>query len=275
MSYAAILVHVEADAAAEPRLRLAVQLAGQFDAALIGVGAESYEAPTAAAALGYADGQTVVAEARVVEDDLKLAERRFREAAAAVTAGSEWRGAVDVPARMIARQARAADLIVVGPMRPEPYGFHNRAHPGDILMQAGRPVLIVPPGLEALDAASIVVAWKDTRESRRVLSDALPFLKRASKVLVAGVCEDRDEAAAEADLKDVAGLLARHGVEASIQVRAPGKAPVAEALLEMADAAGAGLIVSGGYGHARLREWAFGGVTQALLAGRRPVLLSH
>ena len=276
MSYAAILVHAEADSAALPRLELAADLANQFGAALIGVGAESYEPPTAAAAVGYADGATLVAEARVVEDDLKLAEQRFREAARYVNQGSEWRCAVAVPAKLILGQAAAADLIVAGPRRPEPYGFHNRADPGDLLMQAGRPVLVAPPGLTALDASNVVIAWKDTRESRRAVADALPFLKRAKTVTVAGLCEDRDARTLQIELDDVAGFLGRHGVKAGVTVRAPGKATVAEAVLEIADLQGAGLIVAGGYGHARFREWAFGGVTEALLAGvHRAVLLSH
>ena len=276
MSYAAILTHVEADPATDSRLRLAVHLANQFDAALIGIGAESYEPPTAAAAVGYADGETLVVEAKVVEQDLKLAEARFREAARGVSKGSEWRCAVAMPAELIIRQSRAADLIIAAPRRAEPYGFHNHADPGDLLMQSGRPILVTPPDLEALDASSIVLAWKDTRESRRALSDALPFLKRAKQVLVAGLCEEREQTDLQAHLTDVAAFLARHGVKASTTVRAPGKATVAEALLEIADAHDAGLIVAGGYGHARFREWAFGGVTQELLAGvHRAVLLSH
>jgi nucleotide-binding universal stress UspA family protein len=276
MSYAAILVHAEADSAALPRLELAADLANQFGAVLIGVGAESYEPPTAAAAVGYADGETLVAEARVVQDDLKLAEQRFREAARYVNEGLEWRCAVAMPAKLLISQAAAADLIVVGPRRPEPYGFHNRADPGDLLMEAGRPILITPPALTALDASNVVIAWKDARESRRAVADALPFLKRAKKVLIAGLCEDRDEKRLQIELGDVAGFLGRHGVKAGVTIRAPGKATVAEAVLEIADLQGAGLIVAGGYGHARFREWAFGGVTEELLAGvHRAVLLSH
>ena len=276
MSYASILVHAEADPASEPRLRLAAELANDFDSRLIGVAAELYEPPTAAAAAGYLDGETLMAEAKVVEEDLQIAETRFRDVARSVRRGAEWRCAVALPDEMIALQSRAADLIVAGPRRAEPYGFHNHADPGGLLMQAGRPILIAPLDCSKLDASSIVVGWKDTREARRALTDALPFFKRAKQVLVAEICERRDHDEAGARLADVAEHLARHGVKASTTTRAPDKATAAEALLEIADMQDAGLIVTGGYGHTRFREWVFGGVTSELLAGsHRAVLLSH
>ena len=276
MSYATILVHAEVDPAAEPRLRLAADLADQFDAALIGVAAEMYEPSTAASAAGYFDGETLVAEGKAVEEDLKLAQSKFNEAAKSVRAGAEWRCGVAMPHEMITHQARAADLIVAGPRRTEAYGFQTRADPGDLVMQAGRPVLVVPLDLAKLDASSVVIGWKDTRESRRAMSDAMPFLKRAKQVLLAEIAEPRDETEARVQLADVAEYLRRHGVKASTTVREPGKATVAEALLEIADMQDAGLIVAGGYGHTRLREWIFGGVTQEFLAdAHRAVLFSH
>jgi nucleotide-binding universal stress UspA family protein len=276
MSFSSILVHVELDPKAEPRLRLAADLASQFGAALIGVGAEIFEPPSAAAAMGYVDGETLVAEAKTVQDDLKLAEARFVDAAKDVRGGAEWRVGVGLPSELVTQEARAADLIVCAPHHGEPYGFHVQADPGDVLMQSGRPVLMTPPGLAKLDASSVVVAWKDSREARRAVADALPFLKRAQQVVVAEVCEHGDEAGAKDRVADVAAYLARHGIKAATDVRAPVGGSAAAALLEIAEAQDAGLIVAGGYGHARLREWIFGGVTRDLLAcTNRAVLLSH
>ncbi len=276
MSYRTILVHAEVDPAAEPRLRLAAQLANQFDAALIGVAAEMYDPSTLASGAGYFDGETLVAEAKVVEGDLQLAETKFREAARAVHGGAEWRSGVAMPDEMLTHQARAADLIVAGPGRPNAYGFQHRANPGALVMQAGGPVLIVPHQLAQLDGSSIVVAWKDTRESRRAVTDALPFLKRAGQVLLVAVVESADDGGAEIQLADVARRLVGHGVKASTTIQPAGKATAAEALLQIADARDAGLIVAGGYGHSRFREWVFGGVTQEFLSGaRRAVLFSH
>jgi nucleotide-binding universal stress UspA family protein len=276
MSYASILVHAETDPSAEPRLALAAELANQFDAALIGVGAEIFEPPAAAMAMGYADAETLAAEARAIQDDLKLAESKFMEAARNVRGDVEWRSGVDIPQDALIHQARAADLVVAGPRRAEPWSLHSHAGPGDLVMQTGRPVLIVPTDLARLDASSIVIAWKDTREARRAVADALPFLKRAGQVLIAEVCETREQVEARTRVADVADYLARHGVKASVAVRKAGPGGAAGTLLEIADMQDAGLIVAGGYGHARFREWVFGGVTEAFLSGcRKPVLLSH
>ena len=136
---------------------------------------------------------------------------------------------------------------------------------------------MVPPGVAALEGRRVLVAWKDTREARRAVADALPLLSRAEEVLVveaAPEAEERGQALRRAD--DVAALLAGHGATARGEALEPGGGAVADDLLLAAGRHGADLVVAGGYGHARLREWAFGGVTRDLLA-RCPVccLLSH
>ena len=276
MSFASILVYVEADPLAEPRLQLAAGLANEFDALLVGVGAEIFEPPSTAASFGYVDGETLMAEAKAVEDDLRSAEARFMDVAKAVRGGSSWRSGVGLPYEIVVQESRAADLIICGPRNPDRWGLHNHADAGDVLMSAGRPVLVTPPHLSKLDASSVVIAWKDTRESRRAVSDAMPLLKRASQVLIAEVCETSDEPDAKARGADVAEFLALHGVKASTAVRQSEHGSAVAALLQIAEMQDAGLIVAGGYGHARMREWIFGGATQELLSGApRAVLLSH
>lgn len=277
MSYASILTHFVAEPEGEVRLTLAADLANQFDATLIGVGAEIFEPPAVAQSFGYVDGETLVAESDAVQRDLERAEARFKEIAKGVRAGSDWRAGVGLPWDLVAEEARAADLIVCSRQPAEAWGLHNHAHAGDVLMRSGRPVLLAPPKLAKVEASSILVAWKDTRESRRAVRDALPFLKRAQQVLIAEVCEQADELDARDRVEDVAHYLARHGVKCSTAVRECGHGSSAATLVQMAEMQDAGLIVAGGYGHARFREWVFGGVTQDLLSGstRAAVLLSH
>jgi nucleotide-binding universal stress UspA family protein len=144
------------------------------------------------------------------------------------------------------------------------------------MLLSGRPVLIVPPLGGTPDFNAVVVAWKDTRESRRALADGLPFLKDADQVLILAVC-DADEV--DDALKQTAGVvngLKRHGVKAGAKVVVAPSYRVATELQIAADSIGAQLIVAGGYGHSRLGEWVFGGVTHDLLhAPERFVLLSH
>jgi nucleotide-binding universal stress UspA family protein len=189
----------------------------------------------------------------------------------------EWRCSQDYPGEYIAREARAADLVIISRQRPEfdPYVFPD---PGEVLLRVGRPVLAVPPGVSSLSGRRVVVAWKDTREARRAIQDALPFLHRADEVLIAEVCESSDDIApARARLRDVAKYLASHRIAAAIAERVrPVDVTAADSLLRLVRDESADLIVAGAYGHTRLGEWVFGGMTQALLTGS-PVccLLSH
>ncbi|MBV8593272.1 MAG: universal stress protein UspA, partial [Caulobacteraceae bacterium] len=229
MSYAAILVHVEAQPINHKRLALAADLARRFDAALIGVGAEIYEPPADGA--GYLDGQVLVVEANMVKEDLQRAEAAFTEVARTVGVESEWSFAVSVPADIVIERSESADLIVIGPRSGQPWGLHTRANPGDVLMGAGRPVLVTPPDLARLDASRIVVAWKNTRETRRAVTDALPLLKRADQVTIAQIRGHDDDTAASVRPAGLIDYLRRHGVEAGVTSRVRGKATVAEALL--------------------------------------------
>ncbi len=145
-------------------------------------------------------------------------------------------------------------------------------------MQTGRPVLVTPPEASELNVASVVVAWKDTREGRRAVSDALPFLKRAATVHVVEICESETAApATAARLADVANHLLRHGVQATVEAAITERnAAAADQLLNVVEQRKADLIVAGAYGHSRAQEWVFGGFTRTLLGQTtRAVLFSH
>ncbi|SDB57316.1 universal stress protein [Belnapia rosea] len=283
---ATILVHAESDLAASGRLRLATGLARRFDASLTGFAAGDPVIPMLADAAG-ADGRLIAqlldeAEARV-RAELAKAERSFRAAAAPLAeAQCEWGGFLASPVAALLHEAAAADLVIIG--RAQANGEQTdlvAPNPGDVLMQAGRPVLVVPPEVETLTARRIVLAWKESREARRAAADALPFLVQAEQVLLLEITDrgatTEELATAQIRLEGVARWLGRHGVAAirskAIALRA---ATVPEELQQAAEALRADLIVAGGYGHSRLREWVFGGVTRALLQ-QSPLccLLSH
>jgi nucleotide-binding universal stress UspA family protein len=124
----------------------------------------------------------------------------------------------------------------------------------------------------------VVVAWKDTREARRAIQDALPFLHRADEIILVEVCERSDDVApSQSRLRDVALYLTNHRIAAAVAERVrPVDGTAASSLLRLVQDESADLIVAGAYGHTRLGEWIFGGMTQALLA-ESPVccLFSH
>jgi nucleotide-binding universal stress UspA family protein len=179
---------------------------------------------------------------------------------------AEWRCAEDFPSRYIVQQARASDIIVVGEAGrgtiADPF---VRVSPSDLVMQAGRPLLVIPDACNWLDLRSVLIAWKDTAEARRAVADALPLLRKATDVTVVEIVEEQAaRTAALSPVKDVAAWLSRHGVSASAQV--PEECGEAGALLErIASEVAAGVIVAGAYGHSRLREWILGGVTRRLV----------
>lgn len=267
MTYASIMVAVDLTDSARSRVRLAGHLADVFQARLIGSAAEQpvYLVPPTGPTPASAFAQPETGE--IVLNDLRLAHEAFREAVG-TRSRVEWRSNLEAPLPFLIGQAAAADLVVVGRgSEPTPFAVD----PGDAVMQLGLPVLVVPSGIDHLDAKRVVVGWKNTREARRAVRDALPILKRASEVLIVSVDD-----AAGSDGQDMLRLLQAHTV-AALRVRREARgASAAEALVEAAAEHGADLIVTGAYGHGRLREWVFGGVTRDLLAGA-PLccLMSH
>lgn len=268
MTYATLIVHVQADAEGQARAALASDVADRFGATLVGVAARDF-APLSVPPTGPGLSPSVLADMTAVQEgliraELAAAEDAFRAAAGWLGTRAVWRASIGAPTRALTEAARASDLLVIG----RPTGRADPAahpDPGDVLMRAGRPVLVVPPGASHLDAARVVVAWKDGRETRRAVADALPLLRRASRVPVVELCRPGDAPAATPAVEEVVEHLARHGVAAAADVQEMAGGVTADALVRAAERHGADLIVAGGYGHTRLREWVFGGVTRSLL----------
>ncbi|MBK0399988.1 universal stress protein [Limibaculum sp. M0105] len=178
-----------------------------------------------------------------------------------------------------ALNARYCDLGIVGQPMPDSDAekLHSEILDG-ILFSSGRPVLIMPGnGADEPDFRRIVIAWDAGRTAARAVHDAMPFLKAADAVSLtlidpkAGGGRYGDEPGA-----DIARQIARHGIEVSVdRLPAMGK-PVAECILGHATDFGAGMIVMGGYGHSKLTEQIFGGVTRDMLHGAPvPIFMSH
>lgn len=269
MTYKAILVQAEGGPHCEARLACAIDLAERFGAHLIGLGAETVPPGAMADPFGAWTGAIL----QQIEADLVAAQGQFKTRVGARP--HSWSVSRDLPARALGDAARAADLIVTDSAAQARAPYFS-ADLGDLVLTAGRPVLIAPPARDHLDARRVIVAWKDSREARRAVADALPFLTRAEEVLVVEASEagHRDEAVAR--VETVAGHLVRHGVKARASVVDLADGDAGTLLLGQAARLNADLIVAGGYGRSRLGEWVFGGVTRTLLDQDSCfVLLSH
>lgn len=172
----------------------------------------------------------------------------------------------------MAEQARCADLIITG-AGPTRGGLASHADAGDLILRAGRPVLVMPHANVTADFRNVVVAWANRRECRRAFLDALPMLRAADCVTLAEVSSD--PLAAAEGIRDIFGWLKRHGITAD-RANTRLKGSSAESLAAIATEVGADLVVAGAYGHSRVHEWAFGGVTRDLLLHEpRCTFMSH
>jgi nucleotide-binding universal stress UspA family protein len=225
---------------------------------------------------GYVSGDLMDQDRADIDAGLAAAQAEFNAALAPRAIKLEWRSALTLQPlhEYVAAEARSADLVIT--CATEAGSFHlptRHADTGDLVMQAGRPVLVASPRAERLQLEQVIVGWKDTREARRAVANALPLLLRASRVTVVEISADAEPA--DKRVGEVALWLQRHGVNAAPMTARP-CSDDRSGLRAVAREQGADLIVAGAYGHSRLREWVLGGVTRDLL--KRPdgcVLLSH
>lgn len=262
MSYKSILVNLSIEGSIVPVVKAASDLAQRRNARLIGFCAADTYLPVTGP-----QGTTLAAQVwRQMRDD---DERRFKElhkefeALVAGTVETDWRAVQERPNYALAQVARIADIVVT--QATDGAATNDTARkvdPGGAVLQLGRPLLLVGSDTTHRVGRKIVVAWKDTREARRAVADAMPLLQAADDVIVATVASAIDEWA-RASLADVVSFLARHGVTARSETVESGRETAS--LIELVDRHDADLVVSGAYGHSRLREWAFGGMTRSLL----------
>lgn len=180
--------------------------------------------------------------------------------------------------RTAALHARHADLAIVA---RSPQGEYRGPLEGvfvDLLMDGGRPVLLVPEAARMeLPLEHAVIAWQPTREATRAVHDALPLLRGAKTVDVLVVDPEVGEGAhGEEPGADIAAHLARHGLDVRVVARPRGPRTVGNEILAHVRESGAGLLVAGGYSRSRFRQQILGGVTRDVVeAATVPVLFSH
>lgn len=275
MSYATLMVHLEPGRANTGLLKITADLAERFRAGVIGIAAR--KPLQLVYGDGYVSGDLYQQDRDEIVKELAAAEAAFRAALQGRAAFVDWRSTqtcFDL-ADYIANEARGADLVLTGVATGDFFDGSRAVDTGELVMQAGRPVLIVPTGASTLKLDHALIGWRDTRETRRAVSDALPLLRHATRVSLIELARDDDLPSAVKRVKDVVAWLGRHAIhaEGSAQ-RSTGDD--ATALYAFGQDIGADLTVAGAYGHSRLREWVFGGVTrELLLSANRCALVSH
>jgi nucleotide-binding universal stress UspA family protein len=185
---------------------------------------------------------------------------------------ARWLREIGSESYWLLEYARAADLLIIG--RPSA----DQIAPSDVLesalLNSGRPMLIPPSAPMAALPDTVVIAWKATPEAARAVTAAMPFLSIAKQIVIMTVAEDATALEEEASARLMANFR-WHGFAGSVRHLEPDTHGPAETLLAAAREQAA-LLVMGGYGHSRLREWIFGGFTQRVLrAAEIPVLIAH
>lgn len=272
-----IVVHIPVDDRTSATIDCSISLAQRFDAHLDGV-VRVYESFNSAVAIAVPS--TAMELTTVFEPNLEMAAgilEQFETAAkiAGVSHGSRticeetssvWQSATDL--------SRLYSLVVVAqPDSEKPTNDDPLVE--TLLLRCGRPLLVVPYIQRGpLDANHILICWDGGSSSARAVHDAMPFLRKATTIDIVAV--NGGEATARNAPEALKDHLSRHGLTAHVHRLFSDETEIHDVLLSFAADVDAGLIVMGGYGHSKLREYVLGGVTRGILETMTvPVLMSH
>ena len=281
MTYKTLLVHLDTSPRAQLRIEIALRLAREFGAHVTAMFATFVPSPRSYyLAAGAVESFDALRE--TLDAERGALERLFRAELARAAVEGEWIVPTEYADEALIRASRGADLVIAGQADPEdPESTIGDRFPEDLVMMAGRPVLIVPyaGGCNPL-GERVLVAWDGSREAARAVHDALPFLLRATRVTVVRVTTPAAQPDATTrkhpDL-DIVAALARQRVNVdATAIISDADETVGTALLSYGADAGYDLVVMGAYGHARWRERMLGGVTRTMFESMTlPVLMSH
>jgi len=278
MSYKTIVLHLDDSPHCAARIRAAAALAARFRSRLVGIAATGL--PDVIVGMNGAtldQVEFIALSATALREKAEALALAFeRQCAAAGVASFESRVVVAEAVDAVVRHGRCSDLVIVGQRdRDAPVEGVALDFPQQVLLHAGTPVLVIPhAGSGSWLGQRVVVAWKDTPEAARALRDALPLLHAAERVMLCAVAEGDTHAPPDDGADALVPWLATHGIRVETHLEASGD--VGDRILTRAADCNADLIVSGGYGHSRLREWVLGGATRTLLEHMTvPVLFSH
>ena len=266
-----LLVHVDGSTAGRRRVQFAVDLARRTEARLSGLHVRPpAEVPPRYKASRVAEVATNIAATLVV--DAQVAAKVFREEAP----GASWLEAAGDVVECIGEKARYADMVIIGQYEWQgPSQRHPLPIAHSLVLQCGRPVLVVPALAQPCVFARTAVAWDGSREAVRSVHDSLPLLSLARSVdIVTMIPRSAEEDSVDAT--NLAAHLGRHGIKVGPKVLQIRTSDESKALQNEVNQGRYDLLVMGGYSHAMWFEFIFGGTTQSvLLSSEIPILVSH
>lgn len=281
MALKTIAAFLDGSEASDARLAHAVALAEAEGAHLVAI------ACTRQIDIGvYAvPGAEMAVDLSQIDESRERAQAIARAAAARIEAAgisgeTRWSAAIAAGLEeTAARAARHADLSICGPAA----GASAEDETAEIAMEGalfggGRPVMILPKGWSGpLRPKRLMVAWDASRVAARAIADAMPWLAAAEAVTVAIVDPTPGEDGfGEEPGADIAATIARHGAEVTVDRLPREGASIAGRLSQAAKDGAADMLVMGAYGHSRLREALFSGVSRELFqAPPVPLFTAH
>jgi nucleotide-binding universal stress UspA family protein len=273
-----ILVHLPVDRPAGSVIDSAISIAKLFDAHLDGI-ACAYQPINPSIVVGAS--AAYFAEATQYNTEIEQAAHRLDQFEIAVRQTGLSHGGrtlADSPAlanETLSEIGRLYDLNIVAQPNPS-QPSHYDGLPEALLFNSGRPLLLVPyihTGPVTPDR--VLICWDGSHPAARAVHDAMPLLRKAKAIEVVSINED-EEAPGEACCDRLITHLARHDLAASVNKFACAPGAIHSAILSLAADTSADLMVMGGYGQSRLREFILGGVTRGMFKSLTvPTLMAH
>ncbi len=261
----------------DPAGEFAISVASAFEAHVLGV-AFAFEPLVPGTVMGAVPVEFLESQRAEADRAARAAVERFEASARRAGVSAETRmisASLADAASHLAAMARRFDLAVVGQPSREDATADVLVDEG-VLFESGRPVIFVPYIQKApLKLDRVMVCWDGSRAAARAIADAMPLLQKAKKVEIV-VVSDKGSKADETPGADLAKHLARHDLQVELKRITSPDIDIASTILSYAADSNADMIVMGGYGHSRLREFILGGVTRSMLEAMTvPVLMSH
>jgi len=280
MPYKTILTYLPDTQTAGQLLDAILPIAQEYDAHLIGLHIVPRVPVMVAVAAAEIPQSIIQKQEEMLLREADMLKELFEKACSKAKVRAEWRCNKIEHADMaseIASQALCCDLISVVQSEEDEFGLSTDI-PSHIVTETGRPVLIIPrSGQFQTIGKHAIIAWNASKEAIRASFDALPFLQCAETVKVLAIdpkCRSGYDSIALGD--ELALCLSRRNVKAETEVDTSGSMPVSTELLSKLKQDSCDLLIMGCYGHSRLRETLFGGMTRTLLNRMDvPVLMSH